>query len=249
MNYTYFRMPFLLLCISGLMFTSACKDKGKSISEWQDLAQATMDKIHELTDHIPCDQIDATKVKTIHLGCGNTFFPYTNATEERLNSLLDEYLYYSRRVTEAQIEQGIVFEPCPAGSPGADYIRLDCQDNAVMVVTPKNLPLDEAQEFINAAYERIMSYEAELTCDHLTRLTYIPLLNKEGTAFDVNYILYDLADEKEGIGPDIDLYNTLRSRQIEAQNEGEPEYIRPEGSVEGIECENGKPVIRYTEES
>ena len=243
MNYTYLRFAFIAGLLAGIVFTSACKREGKSIGEWEDLAQTTMAKIEKLSGQIPCEKFAETKVKTVTIGCGKSFFPYTSETEAELNSLLEDYLYYSGRIQEARIKEGVIYEPCPS-VPMADYIRLDCQDNFVMVITAENLPLAEAQPFIDDAYYRLLEYKAGLTCDALTRLTYLRLLKKEGNAYDVEYLILDRIDIPEGIGKDVALYNQLRQRQLEELSDT-PTYIQPQEIVEGIGCEDGKPVLQF----
>lgn len=244
MNYTFRSALFVLpVFLFILLLSSGCKKEHKSVTEWETLAKASLEKINDLSSNIPCAQSDEVEIKTIQMGCTPRYFTVTSDIEAEFNSLVEDYQYYSGKVMEARVDEGIVIEPCPDGILlNHQFLKLGCADGKVLMITTENLPLEEAQEYIDNAYAKIQTYRDTLSCRSPEALAYTGLLKKETSDFEFDYLIYARGDATDEIGEMIMQYNALRLRQIEAGED--PQYVNNEQDIEGIDCIDGKPSLR-----
>lgn len=241
-NYTYPGAFVFLLMFFTLL--PGCKSGEKSAGEWSALANAAMEKIKALTSAIPCDQADVVEYRQIPMGCGRMYFPVTPAFEAEFTRLAEDYQYYSDKALSKQVEDGLVVEPCPdwIGGPGKP-LDLVCAQGYLKMLTSENLPLEEAQSYIEDLYARITHYQDTLGCQAETELGLTMLMDKQSRDLKYSYFIFSRLDRDSDIYDAINHYNRLRIRQIEAS--ADPEYLPDPRKVDHLDCVDGKPVIVF----
>jgi hypothetical protein len=181
-------------------------------------------------------------VQTIKLDCSIQFFPILSADLQKYEKLKKEYLDFTDKQYEAWSKEGLILEPCFETLWAADQpIRLDCKDDKVYLITAENLPVEEAKSMIPITKSQIDNLIAALTCSNSANWSFTRLVNYQTMSFD--YIPYSATSDYKELKAKVSLYNTLNLNVIKAEQKGS--NFTNIKTVEKVECENGKPVIKF----
>ena len=240
-------MKFLAKTISlslalTLLF-SACKKEELSSSQWGELAEAKRKEMLALSTNIPCNQKQNVTVQTLQLNCSMQFFPVLSADLQKYEKLKKEYLAFVSKQFEAFNKEGLIVELCFESLWATDQqIRIDCKDDKVQLITAENLPVEEAKSMIPTVKSQIDNLIAALNCTNNANWSFTRLINHQTMSFD--YIPYAATSDYKELKAKVSLYNRLNLNVIKAEQKGST--FTNIKTVEKIECENGKPVIKFT---
>jgi hypothetical protein len=239
-------MKFLAKTISlslalTLLF-SGCKKEELNSTQWGERAEAKRKEILALSANIPCSQKANVAVQTLQLNCSIQFFPVLSSDLQKYEKLKTEYLHFVNKQFEAFNKEGLIVELCFESLWATDQpIRLDCKDDKVQLITAGNLPVEEAKSMIPTIKSQIDNLIAALNCSSSANWSFTRLVNHETMSFD--YIPYSGTSDYKELKAKVSLYNALNLNVIKAEQKGS--NFTNIKIVEKVECENGKPVIKF----
>lgn len=235
MNYGY------LLLVACAFLLAGCKKDSLTSEEWGELADAKLNEIEALVATVPCSQRDEAVIESVEQYCGEIYYPVTPSIKTKFNRLRDAYEQASRRRWGAFIDEGGVID-CFGPSP--QPIRIDCEDNDLLVYTVSNLPIAEAREMAEDLQAEIAHYKDTVTCSGNQQWRIDVVQDLVSGAWDVLPFLY--GDNFQQWRYNVSDYQVLVRRLWHATgNETYPALVkRPTGVVT---CVDGKPVVEYEE--
>jgi len=239
-------MKFLskTICLSLVLALSfsGCKKEELSAKQWGERAIAKRNEILALSANIPCSQKANVAVQTIQHDCSVQFFPILSSDMQKYEKLQKEYLDFTNKQYEAWNKEGLIVEPCFESLWATNQpIKLDCKDDKVQLITAENLPVEEAKSMIVTTRSQIESLIASLNCTSGTNWSFTRLINSQTMSFE--YIPYSSPLDYKEFKAKVSLYNKLNINVINAEKKGTA--LANVKTVEKIECENGKPVIKF----
>lgn len=233
---------FLAVSFVALAF-SACKKEEINVAEIEALAKAKMQEIETLTSSIPCEQSSQVTVETIGNGCYNRLYPVTEAIKEQFITLRNEYRQYQNQLTDYMIRQGVIIEPCWDDVWHEEQpLRLDCDANYVRLITTENLPLEEAGPLIIGTQQKIAHYMDTVSCTGSNDWDFTVLLEDNA---DYTFIPFFRKTDFTELKKIVSTHNILQGRILNAQED--PQFVTERKQFSGIDCIDGKPVVRYKE--
>lgn len=234
----------IITCFSlGLtLLFSGCKKEELSAAQWGERAIAKRNEILSLSANIPCSQKANVAVQTIQFSCTTQYFTILSSDLQKYEKLKKEYLDFTDKQYLAWSKEGLIIEPCFEGLWSTDQpIRLDCKDDKVQLITTQNLPIEEAKSLILTTKSEIDNLIASLSCTSNTNWNYTRLINHQ--TMSIEYIPYPGTSDYKELKAKVSLYNSLNLNVIKAEQKGSA--FTNVKIFEKIECENGKPVIKF----
>lgn len=243
-NYLNPTLKQLTIVLTVVLLFSGCKKDELTVTELGNMAEAKLKEIQALSSRIPCSQENNVSIKEISTGCSTSYYPVKSSDVTQFDHLKKEYFELLGRQTDAMVKQGIIIDPCYESIWIIEQpLRLECKSDTVQLITSANVGLDEAATLATQTYTEIMTLVNAQTCTNESGWMSTPLLKDK--IMDTEFIPYFQIQDNSALKKKVSLYNLLKYRIIEAQ--GPIDNARPEFKVERIDCVNGKPVIKLTD--
>lgn len=229
--------PYLLLALAITAFV-ACKKEERSSEEWALLADAKKKEIEALIATIPCSRQSEATVDGIQYYCGTTYYPVIPSIQSTFDRLRRQYEKLYSNYIDALYGEGVVID-CFDRDP--QPIRIDCEDDKLLVYTVRNLPIDEARDMAAELYTKIQHYQDTVSCQNGQGWHYYPVLHAQTAEWMVLPLL-------QGAGS-LEWYDVFSDYQVLSyrirEADGNQAYLPLDNHPKSVTCENGKPVIQY----
>lgn len=228
--------------IACMVLFVGCKKETLTSEEWRELAEARFNQIEALVATIPCSQQSEAVIERVAQYCGESYFPVTPAIKAKFNRLRKEYEQASSRRWRTFIDEGGVID-CFGRNP--QPIRIDCENNQLLVYTVRNLPIEEAREIAVNLHTKIQLYKDTVSCTGNQQWGVELVQNLESDELEVVPLRYD--NDLQGWSDAFSDYQVLVYRLWEAA--GKESYPRLAKQPTGVvACVEGEPIIEYEEE-
>lgn len=231
---------YLLLVACTVLFMG-CKKETRTPDEWREIAEAKLNELEALVATIPCSQKHEAAIERVAQYCGEIYYPVTLSIKEKFDRLRREYERASRQQWQSFINEGGVID-CFGRNP--QPIRIDCENNKLLVYTVRNVPIGEAQEMAEELHAKIQHYKDTVSCAGNQQWWLEVVQNLESDELEVVPLRF--GNDPQEWAETFSDYQVLVSRLRQAAgNETYPRLAkRPTGTVA---CVEGKPVIEFEE--
>jgi len=232
------------LCL--FLLISACKKDERTAEEWGKLAEAKLKEIRKLGEAIPCDKQSNVSIQDVPMGCDAQYFPVLSSDIDKFNRLKSEYQKYSDAQAEAWAKEGWVVDTAPCWMVSwmtEQPLRLECKDSKVKLITTEDISIAEAKILAEITHKEVTDYLNTQTCTSAASWVYTALIKDK--TMGIQFIPYSVNVDSKDFKQKVSLYNRLMMRVIDA--EGSRDLTSDVPRVQGVDCVNGKPVLRLIE--
>lgn len=221
---------FLITLIGTILFSACKKDEEKSMEYWDKLVQDKVVELNKLADGVTCTRIEEFEVIS---GRYQNFVNHPSI-DQKLKKLLAELDILERKQEEARFKKGIIIDYMPP----TPYIRLQCVDNKVKIVYPKDLPLEEVKTEHAIKLAALKDFYKDTSCNDSNNWDVVFVNNKceripiafhkslRGLEFQNLYSLFYLLD-----------YEWRQRENISCDTKVEPPRV--------VKCVDGKAVVEF----
>ncbi|WP_407430134.1 hypothetical protein [Arcticibacter sp.] len=242
--YRPFKILTSLFCL--VLLFSACKKDERTADEWGQLAEAKLKEIKKLGEAIPCDKQANVTLQDVPMGCDAQYFPVLSSDIEEFNRLKSDYQKYSAAQAEAWAKEGRVADTAPCWMVSwmtEQPLRLECKDSKVKLITTEDISIAEAKSLAEITHKQVTDYLNMQKCTSSANWAYTALIKDK--TMGIQFIPYSVSSDSKEFKQKVSLYNRLMLRIIDA--EGSRDLTSDVPRVEGVDCVNGKPVLRMIE--